>query len=197
MAPIAFGKVSFQRCPACGFILKDRLFHPTPEAERARYERHRNAPGDGYDELLETFLERSVLPFRSHKTALDFGCGNSGRLIELLRRKGFAAQCYDPFYAPDPAVLKSSYDLVTATEVVEHFRDPEASWRLLSALVAPGGILAVTTRFLPADFDHWWYRRDETHLCFYTEQAIASIALRFGLKVLHTDLVGAITFHRD
>ncbi|MCK7490806.1 MAG: hypothetical protein MZW92_02735 [Comamonadaceae bacterium] len=26
----------------------------------------------------------------------------------------------------------------------------------------------MSTRLIPADFDGWWYRRDETHLCFYT-----------------------------
>jgi len=195
--PFALGRETFHRCPACGFIRKDASLHPSLEAERARYDRHQNAAGDGYDQVLETFLKTAVLPFSAPCEALDFGCGRSGRLLERMRQNGFSATGYDPFYAPAPTVLERRYGLVTATEVVEHFRDPETAWRQLCGLVAEGGILAMSTRLIPADFTGWWYRRDETHLCFYTERALVSIACRFGLRVLHTDAAGVITFHRD
>ena len=177
--------------------MKDPSHHPSPEAEQARYDQHQFAPDDGYDRMMEAFLQDSVLPFLSHGSALDFGCGRTGNLIGRLRDQGFAAAGYDPFYAPDPAALSARYDLVTATEVVEHFRDPKTSWRRLFALVAPGGTLSVTTRFIPADFAGWWYRRDLTPLCFYTERALQSVAGRHGFKVIHTDGCNAITFHRD
>ncbi len=195
--PLRLDNGTHHRCPACGFIRKDPSLFLSPDAERARYDLHRNAPGDGYDRVLETFLANAVGPFAAVGDALDFGCGKSGRLLELLRRHGFSATGYDPFYAPDSTVLERSYGLVTATEVVEHFRTPEASWRLLCGRVAEGGTLAVSTRMIPADFEHWWYRRDETHLCFYTERSLAAIAGRFGLRVVSTDSVGYMTFHRD
>jgi len=197
MLPFAVGNQPHHRCPGCGFIRKDASLHLSLEGERARYEFHQNNQDDGYDQVLETFLETAVRPFAASGKALDFGCGKNGRLLALLSQNGFSAVGYDPLYAPDSAVLKQTYELVTATEVVEHFRDPDEDWRILAQTVAPGGILAVSTRLIPVDFDGWWYRRDETHLCFYTERALVAIANRFGLRAVHAAAAGTITFHRD
>lgn len=55
-----------------------------------------------------------------------------------------------------------SWDVVVSTEMLEHVRDWRASVRNLIHVVAPGGVLVVTTRspgfpFHPFPEDHWRY----------------------------------------
>jgi hypothetical protein len=53
----------------------------------------------------------------------------------MLSEKGHEMDNYDPFYAPDTACFDSSYDFITATEVVEHLSAPgeelQRLWGLL------------------------------------------------------------------
>jgi len=178
-------------------IVKDPSIHPDAAAERRRHEMHSPVADEGFLRILEGFLAENVDPYVKPGTALDYGCGRTGALLGLLEKRGYEAVGYDPLFFPDPAPLLRRYGLVTATEVVEHFRDPFAEWEKMASLPAPGGVLAVSTRMVPADFERWWYRRDETHLCFYTPVALALLGRRFGLSVLATDARAAIVFRRD
>lgn len=178
-------------------IVKDPSHHPNEAAERRRYELHSPVADDGFVGILDRFLAEYADPFVLGGTALDYGCGRTGALLGLLAKRGFSAVGYDPLFFPDPAPLARRYGLVTATEVVEHFRDPLAAWARLASLVAAKGVLAVSTRMVPPDFAGWWYRRDETHLTFYTPASLALLGRRFGLSVLATDARTAIAFRRD
>ena len=37
------------------------------------------------------------------------------------------------------------------------------------------------------EFKDWWYRRDTTHICFYTPKTLKKLAELIGLKVLLVD----------
>ncbi|NIP73974.1 MAG: class I SAM-dependent methyltransferase, partial [Gammaproteobacteria bacterium] len=89
---------------------------------------------------------------------------------------------YDPFYAPDPALLGRRYQAITCTEVVEHLHDPAGTFRLLDRMLAPGGWLGVMTCFQTDDdrFANWHYRRDPTHVVFYREATLRWVAGHFG-----------------
>ena len=45
---------------------------------------------------------------------------------------------------PDPAVLRRHYDVVTASEVIEHLRRPAAVFDQFDALLKPGGWLGLS-----------------------------------------------------
>src|SRR5690606_29278515 len=89
---------------------------------------------------------------------------------------------YDPFFAPDDALLARTWDFVTCTETTEHFFEPAREFERLDALVRPGGWLGVmtTVRDNAHDFAQWWYVRDPTHVCFYSARTFEWIAGRFG-----------------
>ncbi len=178
-------------CTVCGFTRKQPRFHPGREAEKAVYDTHHNTmENEGYVRMLEDFLDRAVRPYRTTGKALDFGCGPGPVLYELLLRRGFSVRRYDPFYHPDKTVFQDTYGVVTATEVFEHLRSPLAETERLASLLEPGGILAVMTKLRPPadeDFLAWWYRRDVSHIGFFTSAAFGVLAEKAGLCIRHTD----------
>ncbi len=164
----------FYRCSGCGFSWLDAVHHLGPEEECARYRLHRNTEGDaGYVAYLRGFIERALRPYlpAGRLTALDFGCGPVPVLARLLERDlGCRTAVYDPCFFPDTPDAGTRFDLVIATEVAEHLSDPVATFRELSGLLRPEGLLGIMTLFSPecdSDFLDWFYLRDRTHRAFF------------------------------
>ena len=126
----------------------------------------------GVGPALVSFLRHKAC----HATPSDgtAGCGPVPVLSERLTSAGFPCVAYDPFFAPDDARLATQYDYVTCFEVAEHARDPANLFATLRHLLAPGALLGAMTRFYGDEkaFADWWYRRDPTHVCFYTESTV-------------------------
>jgi SAM-dependent methyltransferase len=161
---------AYERCARCEATFLLPAHWPTPEAERAEYELHRNGSDDaGY----RAFLARLAIPLLRRLAAgssgLDFGCGPGPVLAGMLREAGHRVALYDPFFHADDAALDQRHDFITCTEVVEHFHHPATEFRRLDDLLKPGGWLAVMTRLQTDDarFAQWHYRRDPTHVVFY------------------------------
>ncbi|MDQ3516309.1 MAG: class I SAM-dependent methyltransferase [Gemmatimonadota bacterium] len=172
-------------CSRCGLVYLDPSQHLTVRAERERYELHENDSADAeyvrfLRRLADPVIERLPLGARG----LDFGCGPAPVLAEQLTSAGFPCAAYDPFFAPDETLLATRYDYVTASEVVEHARSPATMFATLRELLVPGGLLGVMTRFRPGDgsFGDWWYRRDPTHVCFYTPATMRWIEHRHAWR---------------
>lgn len=175
-------------CPDCGLVALRRELHPSEEQERERYLLHRNSPEDaGYRSFLSRLVDPLVLRVRQGSEGLDFGCGPGPTLSVMLAERGLRVSLHDPLFAPNPAALARTWDFVTCTEVVEHLRDPRATWRQVAALVRPGGILGVMTQPLtPAReraFRDWAYARDPTHVSLYRPVTTDWIASRLGLRL--------------
>lgn len=170
---------------------------PSPEEQKARYATHQNTPDNaGYVAMFEAFLRDGVDPFvRSPARALDFGCGplppgGIPVLAGLLEVRGFETDFYDPFFSPETPWRERTYDLVTLTEVLEHVTDPLGILESLRGRLTGRGVIALTTLFHPEDkreFGEWWYRRDSTHVSFYSPATIRRLAQVLGLEVLHID----------
>ncbi len=162
---------NFFKCSTCSLIFVPSEFHVSTESEKARYEEHNNDPNDI---RYRGFLERIVPPikerFEADSRGLDFGCGPTTLLADILREDGFEMEVYDPFYAPDRSALDREYDFIVSTEVVEHLKSPLDEFRKLLSILKPNGILAVMTRLFDGsiDFKTWHYKNDRTHICFYS-----------------------------
>ncbi len=176
----------FFRCRNCGLVFADPATHPRAAAERAIYDLHENDPGDP---RYRAFLARLSGPLLQHlrpgMEGLDYGCGPGPALSMMLEEAGMRMALYDPFYAPDTAVLERRYDFVTCTEVVEHFHRPAAGWTRLAGLLRSGGRLGVMTRMVPEDraFHQWHYKNDPTHVAFYSPRVMAWLAGHLGLEI--------------
>lgn len=172
----------FLRCGACALTYAEPSSHPTREAERARYETHRNSPEDaGYRAFLDKALAPLCARLAKGARGLDYGCGPGPAASVMLRERGFACEEWDPYFRPEPAP-RGPYEFLVCTEVAEHLRRPAEDFARLDALLAPGGALALLTGVLEDDaaFAGWWYRRDPTHIAFYRPETLSWLARRFG-----------------
>jgi predicted TPR repeat methyltransferase len=98
----------------------------------------------------------------------------------MLAERGHRVDLYDPFYHDDRAVFARAYDFITATEVVEHLRDPGQVFSHLFGMLRPGGWLGIMTKLVQsqAAFRRWHYIRDPTHICFFSRATFDFLAGR-------------------
>jgi 2-polyprenyl-3-methyl-5-hydroxy-6-metoxy-1,4-benzoquinol methylase len=153
------------------------------EAEKAVYDLHENDADDpGYRRFLSRLCAPLVQRLPPARRGLDFGCGPGPALCRMLAEKGHGVDLYDPIYHDDPAVFSRIYDFVTATEVVEHLRDPGGVFENLFGMLRPGGWLGIMTKLVQnqAAFRQWHYIRDPTHICFYSRATFDFLARRHG-----------------
>ena len=177
----------YYRCPHCRLIHVPPSQFLTPEAERAQYDLHCNSP---HDPAYRQFLSRIFKPLNNRlkpaSRGLDFGSGPGPTLSLMFAEAGHTMRLYDPFYATQTDVLSAQYDFITASEVVEHLHDPASSLGLLWSLLNPGGWLGIMTK-LALDreaFIRWHYKRDPTHVCFFSIHTMAWLAAQWRAEFL-------------
>jgi len=181
----------FYACPNCHCIALDPRYYLSLEKENSLYDNHQNSlENEGYVKMFEDFLDYFWNDLTCKEKALDFGSGPTPVLAELLRRREVQVDYYDKFYQPIQCFENQTYDLITSTEVFEHLDDPVTTLSLLSQHLNPKGVIALMTLFHTNDeafFLKWWYRRDPTHIMFYTPKTLEVLAQKCGLEVLKTD----------
>jgi cyclopropane fatty-acyl-phospholipid synthase-like methyltransferase len=140
--------------------------------------------------MFEEFIEMVVVPYEKEiKTALEFGCGTGPVLAELLSRRGMEVDKYDLYFYPQKIYKDKKYDLITSTEVFEHLQNPMKVLELLKKHTNDKGYIILMTKFPPdgdGEFLDWWYRRDVTHISFFTPKSFEIMANRLGLQLLKT-----------
>jgi SAM-dependent methyltransferase len=161
-------------------------------------------------------LERLVaglVPLDRTTRWLDMGCGVGG-LVERLRARGYAgAVGHDEGYGAELAVRRGvpvldqqelaaragSFDVVTAIEVIEHVVDPVELLRQISTLLAPGGVLFLTTGNVEqrrGSLADWYYVTPDVHISFLGPRSLSLAMERVGLvpgttgfRAGHVDIV--------
>ena len=162
----------YQHCERCELAWLNPAHYFDREAEHAHYARHENDPTDPN---YRAFLNRLWQPLKGQlacgASGLDYGSGPGPTLHLLAKEDGFQCLHYDPCFHPDKSVFGQQYDFITCSETAEHFHDPAGEFRQLHALLKPSGWLGVmTSRRMPnTDFANWHYRREETHVMFYSD----------------------------
>lgn len=184
-------------CPKCFLVFKSPSLFLTKDEESARYKTHQNANNDqGYID----FLNRLGNPLKGvivrDDRLLDYGCGPYSQLAKNLEGYVKSTHVYDPLFFPDQEILEDQFDVVTCTEVVEHFQEVKKNWDQLVSCVKPKGILGIMTQFYADNISYkdWWYKNDPTHVVFYREKTIEYIAKKYKLNVLYNDHTSVTIF---
>ena len=199
-------------CEACGFYHLDPL--PSDDEMAAMYEsgqyytqekpayistsvRDREWWRVSYDRFL------NIVQHRDGQTLLDIGCG-PGMLLEAARARGWRCTGIDPSpVAAEHARLLGldvvccsfadfapgkQFDVVTATGVLEHVRDPGAVIAMMNEVLEPDGQIMVA---VPRDFSPlqlatglppWWIHH--THISYFSRASLEGLLKRHGFMVV-------------
>lgn len=178
---------AYYRCLTCDLIFVSEKHYLDNKSECERYKKHNNSLNNpGYVNFLEGFIKGTKIDqLKNVDRALDFGCGPGPILKILLNRLDMQVEIYDQYFFPDKTFENKRYDLITCTEVFEHLKNPLETMVLLESLLTDRGLLAVKTLFHTTcdDFNNWWYRKDPTHICFYSPLTFKWIENNFNLSI--------------
>jgi len=149
------GSASFRRCNACGHVTRCLV---NPGAVGALVEEAEERGGHVSGEWV---VRQLPLEWKMRRgTCLDVGCWDGRTLLELPRHWDCVGVEPNPHavQAAEAAgldvrqgVIESAdveekrWDLVTMLDVAEHLVDPDAAFRRVAELLAPGGLLLVLT----------------------------------------------------
>jgi SAM-dependent methyltransferase len=184
----------------CDFISLEDKCIISPEEELEVYERHENSIDDPrYVQFFMKFVNMAIIDHveRDEIECLDFGSGPEPVLAKLLRRQfDWQVDIYDKYYALEKIYKGNQYDLITSTEVAEHFDNPLRYFKLFKKLLRPDGLLSIMTLFHPScdDFYNWFYINDPTHISFYSAKTLGVISEIVGLDILYCDDHRYVTF---
>lgn len=187
----------YLKCSNCSAVVMNSSYWLSENEEKQRYELHQNNMEDsGYVSYLYRFINplleklnesesirRSNQDQNSFK-GLDYGCGPTKVLAEIMSKHGYDMDAYDPYFYREEKCLDEKYDLITMTEVAEHLYKPAEEFKRLSSMLQRDGFIAVMTVFIPEnmEFSRWHYLSDATHVHFYCRKTFEIIAETCGLK---------------
>ncbi len=184
-------KKLYNYCEKCHCIALDKAFFVDEQRELFQYNQHNNSlENEGYVSMFEDFLDFFWEELEAKENALDFGSGPEPVLSQLIKRRGVMVDYFDKFYQPNRCFEGKTYDFITATELFEHLKEPVETLKLLADHLKPNGIIALMTLFhtnKQDDFLTWWYRRDPTHIIFFTPKTMQFMAEKCGLELIKTD----------
>jgi len=170
----------YYSCDNCEVIFKSPGCYRSIAEQKERYDLHNNDENnEGYRAYFQRFLDFVLPHVGDVGTALDFGCGRSTLLANILNSMNIDTDAYDPIYHPDIEYDSKKYDLILSTEVFEHLHDPKKVFGSLVACLHPGGYLAIQTQFHPKkveEFPNWYYHKDPTHIVFFTPKTFKRLA---------------------
>lgn len=180
----------YHHCLECDLVFLDPKFHLDVKEEKKIYDQHENALFDeGYRKFLSKLFNPLLKILPPNQTGLDFGAGPGPFLAKILEDHGHTMKLYDPYYHPHKENLKKRYDFIVSTEVFEHFYSPGKEISSLKCLLRDNGILGIMTKLNPGKehFKDWYYRKDETHVCFYSTKTMNWLADFLNMKIIHMD----------
>lgn len=180
----------YHRCERCQMIQVPPQAFVRLEDEKSEYDLHQNEIHDaGYRRFLNRMFQPMQARISPCAQGLDFGCGPGPALATMFQEAGHEVALYDLFYFNDASAWDRVYDFITATEVVEHLHHPRAELDQLAAHIKPGGYLGVMTKLSTgeADFPHWHYKNDRTHVSFFAWESFEYLAAQWGWALEQAD----------
>ncbi len=188
---------SYIACRRCEFVSLNPQYRISSELEKQRYLEHNNdaTSSDYLNYVQGNFQNIEKMALSELKSAkgspanisvLDFGCGREPILANLLKKDGYSVFLYDRYFFDGIEYLNETYDIVLLIEVIEHLADPRAKLLELKKRLKPGGKVLIRTEPLTFEeqfFKRWWYPGDKTHISFFNERSMRSLAATSGIKV--------------
>jgi 2-polyprenyl-3-methyl-5-hydroxy-6-metoxy-1,4-benzoquinol methylase len=207
-------KVSYFQCKNCQFIFSDsrnpNLTNELQDFEPAYldYLKEKNTDIKNHRFILDQLGKHQDL---TGKTFLDIGCG-SGKLVKFLNANGFEAIGIEPSTALFESFLQQGhsffkgdvidfalsnqgrqFDIIIASDVLEHVEDPDRFFEEIEKLLSPGGLLFISTpdagSFFARVSGKRWHYYNKYHLSIFSRSNIARLANKNKLSVISSGTV--------
>lgn len=192
--------IEYLECQSCRAISKSHENFVDFDEQKRRYDLHDNNEDDiGYQRYFQRFIDFTLPHIRGAKRALDFGCGATSLLSQMLESHGIECDIYDPIYHPNSSYIDGRYDLIVSVEVFEHLHDPKEVFGRLINLLNPDGYIAIQTAFCPSNRDEfldWYYHLDPTHIIFFRVETFEYLAREFGVEIVYQNEKNMILFQK-
>ena len=181
---------SYFQCNTCSLIFVPVSLLLTAQEEKVRYDLHQNFPSDpNYRKFLGRIFNPMQKLIAPGSKGLDFGSGPGPTLSLMFEEVGHTMSIYDHFYANEPSIFTKQYDFITASEVVEHLFNPKEELDRLWNCLKPAGCMGIMTK-LALDskaFASWHYKRDLTHVCFFSKSTFGWLAEKWQARLTFAD----------
>jgi hypothetical protein len=180
----------YYHCQNCDLRYLDPQFYVSLEKEKDVYLTHENdVDSPEYQDFMRPIFEKVKSIVKTDDKGLDYGCGPGPALAKMLNEAGYQVNIYDPIFYNDPKAIQTTYDYVICTEVIEHFKEPIKEFLKLKELLKPDGILAMMTLIYNSkiDFANWHYRRDPTHVSFYSATTLEKLCSSINMELMYSD----------
>ncbi|MDE0415469.1 MAG: class I SAM-dependent methyltransferase [bacterium] len=208
--------MALSRCPNCGLIFMDPM--PDNATLQALYADGYGGTTKVYFPKAASKLRRCrrrarwLARWTTGRRFLDVGC-NGGFMAQAMHERGFKSHGIDPDpisitwareHYPDVCFVKATaetylpdaglFDVVYCSEVIEHAPDANRFVSAVAALMAPGGVLFLTT----PDISHWRRPRDITawdaftppnHCLYFNPSNLTLLLANHRLHVVRRRLV--------
>jgi 2-polyprenyl-3-methyl-5-hydroxy-6-metoxy-1,4-benzoquinol methylase len=199
--------IPYYRCPACTFVysrpaVNANFANEIDDYEPAYLQYLEGSPDDAVNDVALLAWAERFRPLRGER-ALDVGAG-SGRFVRHLRGRGVEAQGLEPalpiyarFLASEPWFSSQTLEqlahgtdarfaAVFACDVLEHVAEPEPFVAAASELLAPDGVLIVSTPDVASVLArltrrHWHYF-NKYHLSYFSRATLGGLMARAGLR---------------
>jgi len=200
--------IPYHRCVECGFVFSrpcaNANFETTLDAYEPAYRRYLEAsPEDEANFVSLLAWAEGFRPLAGCRF-LDVGAG-SGKFVRFLRRRGLEAHGIEParalhsqFLAVEPwfhaqtveefadAWTGGRFGAIFICDVIEHVERPDRMLAGIARLLAPGGMLFVTTPDVSSIAarmsGRWWHYFNKYHLSYLSRRTIGRIAVAHGLR---------------
>lgn len=170
---------AFYICGNCELISVPKRYWLSVDDERKRYDLHDNSISNaGYVKFLSQ-MAGEVQKFSGNKTKVfDFGSGREAALCRLLSKKNINCCAYDPLFDRPLLDSASCFDIIVLCEVIEHLRDIKGELEFIDKHLVNGGKVILRTQIYGelSKFGGWWYGQDVTHINFFNEKSLRTVA---------------------
>ena len=194
------------RCAECRTVIA----HPLPTADELAkvYEGYQGSANYGLKREKKIARASRRLHRLERLTRgrrfLDVGC-NLGFAVAAAQALGFTARgidvdrqaidrartmfgqaSFDVMPVEALARAGDKFDIVHSSEVIEHVLEPESFAQSICRLIAPGGVLFLTTPdaghpLVPRKFETWKSVRPPRHLTYFSREGLAKLFGRYGM----------------
>lgn len=98
---------------------------------------------------------------------------------------------------PHPALEGQTFDVVAMNDFLEHLTDPAAALRTVRSLLAPGGVLFISTPDVGSAMarltrSRWLHLKPNEHIVYFDRQTITRLLEQTGFRVTHVQSIGRL-----